>query len=491
MTELFFLRLMPSDTIVQVSAGQPLRDVLAGRMAFPCGGKGTCRNCRVRVSDGSMAVTEEMREAFSEQEIAAGWRLACHATVSGPVTLEIPQGTIIETEAEDATACCDDEEAYGIAVDLGTTTLAVALVALSSGRVLRIRGAMNPQAAWGADIMSRVQFAQTDTRLTGVIRNALATLIAETAGTCADKIHSVVLVGNTVMHHLFCGHDIGALAEAPFETPFNEDWITSAEDLGWPIAPSAEICFLRPIGGFVGSDISAGLMACGIANSPRLCAFVDLGTNGEVAIGNNSRILVGSTAAGPAFEAGCISCGMLAIDGAISHVGHREGCLTVEVLGGGTPKGVCGSGLVDAVAVGLELGLIQPNGRSSNRQTGLRLAEGIGLTQADLRELQLAKAAIASGFRILLERWGAEPDEVETVFLAGSFGNYIDIAKACRIGLLEFPPQRILAMGNTALKGAILHLRSRRTAIAAEHIAVANEPGFMDAFVDCLSFPAA
>jgi uncharacterized 2Fe-2S/4Fe-4S cluster protein (DUF4445 family) len=286
------LHILPGDHVVDAAVGQPLRPYLAGRAVFACGGTGSCGKCRVRVVEGAIAVSEEMREVLSPREIAEGWRLACGSVIAGPLTIMIAP----RARSDAAFAHCDREDgmagrSYGVAVDVGTTTLAAALVDLASGTVVGRRGAMNPQSAWGADIMSRLQFALTDTRLTGVIRQAVGDLIAVVAGSSARRIETVVLVGNTVMHHLFAGYDLAPLSHVPFETPRLCDWTGSAASLQWKISPDATVRFVRPVGGFVGSDISAGLAACGMEDAERPSVFVDLGTNGEVVLGRRGHLV--------------------------------------------------------------------------------------------------------------------------------------------------------------------------------------------------------
>jgi uncharacterized 2Fe-2S/4Fe-4S cluster protein (DUF4445 family) len=223
---------------------------------------------------------------------------------------------------------------------------------------------------------------------------------------------------------------------------------------------------------------------------------VDLGTNGEIVVGNGHRALSASTAAGPAFEAGRIRMGMRAAPGAISRVVAGNGGLECHVLGGREPRGICGSGLVDAVAASLQLGWVLPTGRLANGRQELDLIPPVSITQSDVRELQLAKGAIAAGLRILLERWGAALDQLQRVYVAGAFGNYVNTASAHRIGLLELPPEKIEPVGNTALRGTkiLLLSPSHRASLIeqighrTEHVSLASDPHFQDVFVECMGF---
>jgi uncharacterized 2Fe-2S/4Fe-4S cluster protein (DUF4445 family) len=251
------------------------------------------------------------------------------------------------------------------------------------------------------------------------------------------------------------------------------------------------------LGGFVGSDLLAGILATNLSERDELNGLVDLGTNGEIVIGNRHRVLCASTAAGPAFEGARISMGMRAATGAISEVKVEAGALNCRVLGNVVPQGLCGSGLVDAVAAGLDLGRIQPSGRFAGGAANWELAAPVVLTQSDIRELQLAKGAIAAGIRILLDRFGSSAGELKKLYLAGAFGNYINRASAQRIGLINFPSEQVEAAGNTALLGAKLALflpegedgsfatLRQRT----EHIALNADQRFQDTFVEEMAFP--
>jgi uncharacterized 2Fe-2S/4Fe-4S cluster protein (DUF4445 family) len=297
------------------------------------------------------------------------------------------------------------------------------------------------------------------------------------------------------MHHLFCGIDVESLSHYPFVSARDGLQILGARDLGWDLPSETPARFLPCLGGFVGSDILAGLLATRVGDSEDLIGLIDLGTNGEIVLGNRDRILVASTAAGPAFEGARISMGMRGSTGAISGVTIDGGQLRCDVLGKTEAKGICGSGLVDAVAAGLDLGLIAPSGRFARGIGEWELCQGVILSQKDVRELQLAKAAIASGLVMLRERWGgADPVRL---YLAGAFGNYVNRASAKRIGLIDYPPDQVEPAGNTALLGAKLALFSlddedgsyRGLRSRVEHVSLSSDPRFQDIFVQQLNFP--
>ncbi len=494
------IRLMPLGASFEVERGTPLQDVLFSYgVEFPCGGRGKCRRCRVRVVEGALEATEAEKTLLSAAELAAGWRLACHARAEAPVTLDIAQW--------DAAILADDSEfeftpgeGLGIAVDLGTTTLVAQLLDLRTGHVLAVRTALNPQAAHGADVMSRVQFAldaEGRGRLGSLVRariGALARELVETANAPGGAVRDVTVVGNTVMHHLFCGIDVEPLSHVPFEPVRDGLEMFRASELGWEVPGDPCVRFLPCLGGFVGSDILAGLLATKIDRADTLAGLIDLGTNGEIVFGTKKRMVCASAAAGPAFEGGRISLGMRAATGAIAEVSMSDGALHCRVLGDGKPRGICGSGLVDAAACGLDLGLVQAGGRLANGLRALPVCDPVALTQADIRELQLAKGAVAAGIRIVLKRLGARIEDVACVYLAGAFGNYVNRESARRIGLFAFPDERIQPAGNTALLGAKLALfdpgidfDSIRRRV--EHISLAADAEFQEIYVAEMSFP--
>jgi uncharacterized 2Fe-2S/4Fe-4S cluster protein (DUF4445 family) len=297
------------------------------------------------------------------------------------------------------------------------------------------------------------------------------------------------------MHHLFCSLDVEPLAHVPFQSPHLAEQLFTPRDLDWDLPPDCVVRFARCIGGFVGSDILAGIVAAGIALGDDLTALVDLGTNGEIAIGNRHGVVCASTAAGPAFEAGSIRMGMRAVTGAIAYValtedGLAEGTLRSTIIGDVAPRGICGSGLVDAVAAGLRSGSILSNGRIADSSKIFPVAPPVVLYQSDIRELQLAKGAIAAGFRLLLKRLGAQVSSLHAIDLAGAFGNYVQIESALRIGLLEAPHAIIHAAGNTALRGAkMLLLADEPQLPTIEHVSLAADPAFQDEFANCMTFP--
>jgi uncharacterized 2Fe-2S/4Fe-4S cluster protein (DUF4445 family) len=486
------IQLEPSGVLIEVPRGASLNSSLSLHgIEFPCGGTGLCGGCRVRVLHGSLPVTTDDRLFFSAEDLSSGWRLACQASAETPLVLECEQWHM-DVLADNAILSGRGKQGLGIAIDLGTTTIAAQLVDLATGNVLSVETELNPQAPFGSDVMSRIRAALSGTDLTTVVRQAIGSMVARLARRREQEIVEVILVGNSVMHHLFSNLDVEPLSHAPFHSRNLGEQCFSAEQIGWHLSPSCRIRFARCLGGFVGSDILAGIVAVGMPTSQELLALVDLGTNGEIAIGNRDRILYASTAAGPAFEAASIRMGMRASTGAISRVSSFHGKMQVTIIGDAEPRGICGSGLVDAIAVGLEIGAILPSGRIADGTKLFPIAGPVDLYQADVRELQLAKAAIAAGFRLLLRSLDANPEDLKRVHLAGAFGNYVQAASAIGIGLLEFSPQRIVPSGNTALRGAkILLLSAAEPSLSSmEHVPLAEDPDFQDEFVSCMNFPA-
>ncbi|HAM70494.1 MAG TPA: hypothetical protein DCM86_02505 [Verrucomicrobiales bacterium] len=488
----------PSGLSLHVEPGAGLQDLLFSHgVEFPCGGGGRCRGCRVRVLEGTLPASPQDRALLGAAELDAGWRLACQARVTGNLRLHLAQW---ETRilGDHRPFPFEPQEGIGAAVDLGTTTLVAQLVDLTTGQVLATRSALNEQARYGGDIMSRIGFAMRDGSgaLTSIVRAQVGGLIREMLPAAGPRLRQVVLAGNTAMHHLFCGIGVEPLAHHPFQ-PLEEGLQTfTGDELGWEFPAAPQVRCLPCLAGFVGGDLLAGLLATGIHQRPGLELLIDLGTNGELLLGNRERILCTSTAAGPAFEGARISMGMRASTGAISEARIHEGELRCRVIGGEEPRGLCGSGLVDVVAAGLDLGWILPSGRLT--RTVMPVAGTVSLHQCDVRELQLAKGAVAAGIRILARHWGAPVDAIERVHLAGAFGNYINPESARRIGLLGFPGGRVTPCGNSSLRGAKIALcglgqdpgTHQPVRDLVEGISLNEDPHFQDAYVDEMAFPA-
>ena len=450
-----------------------------------------------------MPIDAVQERQLTPEEIERGWRLACRIVPDADLTLEVAAWSA-PILADDTPFEFHPRPGYAVAVDCGTTTLVAQLLDLQTGRVLAVESALNPQGRHGADVMTRIEHAldpETQAILTELVHHGVGRLLDRLVTAMPDRgdeLEEVVVVGNTAMHHLFSGLDIDPLTHTPFESPWTAETSFEPSDLGWALPGDPLVRFLACAGGFVGSDVLAGALATRLHERDRLTMLVDLGTNGEIVLGNREGMVCASTAAGPAFEGGRIRMGMQATAGAISEVTVDDGRLDCRVIGRRAARGICGSGLVDAVAAALELGLVAPNGRLKGGHP-IDLAGPVQLWQSDIRELQLAKAAVAAGVRILLERWGASTGDVDAVYLGGAFGNYVSRESARRIGLIAFEEERVHAAGNTALLGAKLELVADGSgqddvddiAASIEHISLASDPAFQDVFVEQMSFPQA
>lgn len=420
------------------------------------------------------------------------------------------------------------------AFDIGTTTLVGALYDSQTGdekaRVSRI----NPQTSFGDDILTRITFASTMPEGLGRLQkevvgavNAMLGELAREAGVSLDRIFEIVFAGNTTMQHLLAGLDPGALGLAPFVPAISHALETPASDLGLELHPAAHAYVLPVIGGFVGGDTVAGILATNLDACQVPTLFIDIGTNGEIVIVADGKLISTSCAAGPAFEGAKISHGMRAASGAIEIVEFNDD-VHYRVIGGVQPIGLCGSALIDLAAELLRCGILTREGFFLNpediasdvpepiRRRLRRFDDGLGfvlaadhetqtnrpvvLTQRDVRELQLATGAVRSGVAIMLKRAGLSVHDLEAILVAGAFGNYIRCVNAQRIGLLpaEIDPSRIAFVGNTSMSGArrtVLSLSARRkTEVLAKqtrHIDLSLDPEFQDVFIDALFFPEA
>ena len=500
MTPSVRITLKPLGASLDVPGGSPLQDVLFPYgVEFPCGGRARCKGCRVRVIEGNLPVTPEQERILSAGELAAGWRLACHCRAEGDLTLELAQweAAILSDEAPFAFT---PRSGLGIAIDVGTTTIVAQLLDLRTGDVLAVSSALNRQARHGADVMSRVGFAVNDKKqdvLTSLVRGQTGTMVVELlkkAKADPAKLADVVLVGNTVMHHLFSGIDCTPLSRYPFEPERDGLMTFTPGELGWQAVADCGVRFLPCLGGFVGSDILAGILAVNLHRSKEPACLIDLGTNGEIVVASERGLICCSTAAGPAFEGARIYMGMRAATGAIAEVNLSDGGLAVKTLGDVPPRGICGSGLVDAAAAFLETHLLLPSGRFAGGEKTVMVSPPVKLSQTDIRELQLAKGAIAAGIRILLRISELRPDDIARVYLAGAFGNYVNTTSARRIGLVSFPEEKITPAGNTALRGAKRALFDDPAehdvlASGVKHIMLDREPDFQDVYVEEMVFP--
>ncbi len=443
----------------------------------------------------------------------------------GTVTVTTFNGTIIDIEPGDTTA-----HKYGLAFDIGTTSIVGSLVDLNTGEQLAAMGDVNPQAVYGGDLMSRLAFAQFSPQSLRKLRSRVVKAVSDQikegcdeAGIDPAHVYKVVVVGNTAMHHIFLGIDPTYVGLAPYSPTMRNAIELPSAELLLKVIPRARVCFLPIVAGFVGADTMGAVLATRIDESDEIRVVVDIGTNGEVVMGRRGKLMACSAPAGPALEGAQIRHGMRGAVGAIEKVEIGDD-VTCDVIGNAPPIGICGSGLIDAVAKMLDAGVLHPSGRFhlKDRETlppklAMRLIAGgtgkgefvlaradesgkdedITLTQVDIRQLQLAKGAIYAGVLMLQRIMEVPDDDIAEVQMAGGFGNYINIESAVRIHLLPaLPLEKITYVGNAAALGAQMALvsereRNRANDIAREieHVSLAARPDFQDIFMEALCFP--
>jgi uncharacterized 2Fe-2S/4Fe-4S cluster protein (DUF4445 family) len=529
----FTVTFQPDGRQVSIHPGATLLEAagLAGIVLNTiCGEKGTCGKCAVVLQPQGQTV------------------LACQYHVTENLTVLVPSDSrfvehkiLTEGVARKDAAEADIYKKYlsaagnrpilGLAVDIGTTTIVVKLIDMKTGRLLATCATLNPQTKFGDDVISRIGYARTDAKLkelNELIVGQLNELIDDCcrqANAKSNDIYETCVVGNTTMHHIFLRLPVTQLGEAPYKA-FSLDVNDSAPaDIGLRVNPSGNVHTVANIAGFVGADTTAVALATSLDSADQMTLVIDIGTNGEVLLGTKDKLIAASCAAGPAFEGARIACGSRAADGAIETVVLDKHNIAIDVIGGGESISICGSGLIDAVAVMLDSGVIDFTGRF-NPKTSLpsaiakRIAKikhinphpkdeglvfvlaykghtpAVYLTQQDIREVQLAKSAIRAGVHILQHRLKVADADIKAIYLAGAFGNYIRRQSALRIGLLpNVPVERIHSVGNAASSGAQLILvSSRLRSLAAdlarriEYVEIANDPFFQSTFADSMLF---
>lgn len=572
-----------------------------------CGGYGTCKKCKVKITSGDVPISPLDNRAFSATELSQGWRLACLVRTIENVSIDVPPLTtrpkaatvgvgrqvilrpavqkryveLVEPTLHDQRtdivrllAAIDDIEAtvslasiralphtlrssdfkvtavfidqalidiepgdttsirFGIAYDLGTTTVVATLLDLNTGTPLAVKSMLNKQQPFGADVISRISATMLDPlaldRLRSLAQATLSELtdeVCEEAGINPLHVYEVALAGNATMTQLLLGIDPEPIGVAPFIMASADYPDVEAAELGISIHPRAKAVILPSLGAYVGGDIIAGALASGMDRDKRLRLFIDVGTNCEIILGNGEKILATAAPAGPAFEAASIRCGVRAASGAIETIKIDDGEFVIGTIEDTPAIGICGSGLVDACACLVEVGLLDHSGRFVSDEIAAVIApklagrllqregervfvlswsgiEGdlndcVYLTQRDVRELQFAKAAIATGWALLLEEFGIEAGEIQQVLLAGSFGSYLSPASAIKIGLVpKLSVLRIVSAGNVAGEGAKMTLLSAQERHGAhallqeiEYVELSDRADFNDKFVERLAFP--
>ncbi len=425
------------------------------------------------------------------------------------VTAVLADDLLIDVEPGDTSG-----RRHAIAFDLGTTTVVATLLDLETGQPQAVRSILNSQQPFGADVISRISAIMMDEGALGMLQtHAHETLQQLTDEVCAEagvdpaEVYEVVVAGNMTMIQIALGIDPEPLSMAPFTVVARRMPAATAADFGVRVHPRAPAVMFPALGAYVGPDIVAGILATGITLDRRVRLFIDVGTNSEIVLGSSAKTLATAAPAGPAFEAAQIRCGMRAADGAIEGVKIVDGEVELTVIGDVAPVGLCGSGLVDAVAELVGAGILDQSGRfvlgTSERlgklgeENVFYLSDDVFLSQRDVRELQFAKASIATGWTILCKDLGVEPADISQVLLGGSFGSYLSAASAVKIGLVpKLPLVRIVSAGNVAGEGAkiaALSVTERAAAHAileeVEYVELSGRTDFNDLFIDQLRFP--
>jgi len=413
-------------------------------------------------------------------------------------------------------------ENYGIACDIGTTTIVAQLVDLRSGAILGVEASHNQQARYGEDVISRMIYACSRGGLSSIHAaviepvNTLIDTLVEKHGVEASNLTAFVAAGNTTMTHLFLGLEPCTIRLEPYIPTANFLPSASAAELNLHLHPNARVTCVPGVSAYVGGDITAGVLASGISNSSQVSALIDIGTNGEIVVGNNEWLVCCSASAGPAFEGSGTKCGMRATRGAIQKVHIDSNDVHYETIGGAKARGICGSGLIDAIAELFRNGIIDPSGKFPRDSDNPRVRENEGdmefvlasgdetetgksvvINESDISNLIKSKGAILAAMRVLLNSVGMSFEDLERILVAGGFGNYLDVEKAIFIGLLpDIPPERIKFIGNSSLTGARMGLLSRHALARANTLArqmtyleLSVDPKFYDEFVAALFLP--
>lgn len=525
MPDLFHIDFEPLGRRAEVSAGKTLLDAAQSAgvgLAAVCGGVGTCNECRLRLAAGTLTPLSGVElDALSPADLSAGFRLACQAEPLSDVKLDIPPESLtsaqrLQVEGQEIHVSVKPAVltpgAYGLAVDIGTTKLAAYLVRLDTGETAAKLGAMNPQIAFGEDIISRISYAGRKPDGAKVLQQVLVeTLNKLVLDLCLDahvspsSVLDAVLVGNTTMHHLFVGLPVEQLGHAPFAPATTQPLSIPAAQVGLNLGPGA-VAYLPPvIAGYVGADHIAMLIATEAWKSQRNLIALDIGTNTEISLVTRGKVTCCSCASGPAFEGAHIREGMRAAPGAIERARWSDGEILWQTIADQPPVGICGSGILDVVAALQDGKLVKPTGvMPSVPGSGLVLVPavqtGLGrdllVTRKDVHEIQLAKSAIRVGVEILLKNAGLTYSDLDEFIVAGAFGTYLDLRSAVRTGM--FPPlplERFRQVGNAAGVGAKQMLVSVDKRREAEQIAgrigyveLTSQAAFTPLFMEHLCF---
>ncbi len=548
----------PIGITIEAEDDQPLMTSLAAagiRIEAPCGGNQICGACRLWVVAGQVPATPH--DNIGPEDEKKGLRLACMAVPQGDVTVRLEnnfaydqqgmnQGRILGQNLKSGNGKCHpavtidqgpngfqlwshdqagpaaldnwqpDDRPAGLAIDIGTTTMVISLVSLTTGEVLSSASRLNPQVVHGHDVLTRIHYADTPDKIEemgDLVQNKLNDMVKEActaAGISSREIVDVAMGANTTMLQMAAKMACAAIGKAPFVFDIQGGTTFSAAKWGLDVNPAARVYLPPVLHAFVGTDITAGLLLWpDFFDEDKSILYLDMGTNGELCLNVKGNRFTTSTAAGPAFEGMGLSTGMRATDGAVEKVSCRDGLFTFETIGGGPAKGICGSGIIDFLAVLLDSGHLDPSGRlfkpgpddtyilEDEDQIKFKYGRDLTLTQKDIRQIQLAKGAVRSGIDLIMEAGGITAGDLDKIYVAGGFGNYLRPAHMERIGLI--PPgtaPKIFFCGNASIDGSTALLVDKDTRAYIEtglkemtYVELASQPKFMKHFVKSLQFP--
>ncbi|MGL6175018.1 MAG: ASKHA domain-containing protein [Cellulosilyticaceae bacterium] len=494
-----------NETVLQYLGKQHIK------LSAPCGGKGTCGKCKVRVLSDTAEISTEDRVFFSDKELEEGYRLSCKLMMQEGMQVEVEierdkEFRIVSSyEQIKNEEIVQSKEGYGIAIDIGTTTIAMELIDLYSGKIKSAHTTLNSQRQYGADVITRINFSASggveklksavqEDILKGIERLCIEANISE------KLINEVTVAGNTTMLHTLVGLNCESLGQYPFTPVILDTTEYAFREIFEQSDLTAHLTLLPGISTYVGADITSGLYHCNIHESKGVRLFIDIGTNGEMAIGNKDKVIALATAAGPAFEGGNISCGVGSTKGAICSVRYENGEFICETIGEVTPVGICGSGLIDIMAECLKYELVDETGYIVDESDEIIIYQEneikIVLTQKDIRQIQLAKAAIRAGVEALIHTYGLDYNAIEGVYLAGGFGKYITKESMAILGLIPTELKgKIIKIGNSSLGGCVKYLTLKdssknlgKVRSISEAINLAESVQFNELFVQHMMF---
>lgn len=469
------------ETVINAAQGALLADVLCESgftVPAACGRRGTCGKCAVRVLDG-VFIGDEADEN--------GMLRSCRAKIASDAVIRLDsENKAGSTQLPDASV--QKPNTFGIAVDIGTTTVAATVIKKDGSTASLSR--LNPQSAYGADVISRIE-ACSDGKteiLTRLIRRCISEITAELCGT--QQPEEMVISGNTTMLHLFCGVSPVSMGVYPFEPVFLSSKVFSGEEIGLPVK---KVTVLPGISAFVGSDIVSGIYALSLHKTAGRAFLADLGTNGELVLSDRGKLYCASTAAGPALEGACMECGTGGIPGAIDSVYEKDGKISYTVIGDREPVGLCGAGIVDAVSLMLKKGILDETGTMDEEK--FTVTGNIYVSQADIRQFQLAKSAICSGIETLTDEVGLRREDITDFYVAGGLGYYMNAQSAFDDGILPRMSCNVRPAGNTSLTGALMCIGNenalnemKKIAESCTHIDLGGNPAFNDRFMEHMFF---